>query len=325
MPENASIWDWLFGENLSPLRHVPKARLGAFCDAQTGDRISFDVLKQYATDLSTVLARKYGLKERCNIAIACENSIWYPVVVFAALRLGAVVTAISPSYGPEELVRALRISKSTLIFTDKTSIKAASAAVSELHIPSECIIRLDRVSGQEGVADLVRHGLRMQPIPQSPIPVCRKSSETCAFLSFTSGTIGLPKAVCLSDEKSHETSTDSCQIMISHRNVIAQAYQVLAMTKPGPAQKLLGVLPLCHSKFAFWCASAMRKVSCGSADLETVTGIVHILQLPLLLNQEVVLMAKFTMKSMLETVVKYQCQELWLVPRGFGLGPAGYR
>lgn len=34
-----------------------------------------------------------------------------------------------------------------------------------------------------------------------------------------------------------------------------------------------------------------------------------------MMDQELVLMAQFDMKSMLEAVVKYRCEELWLVPR----------
>lgn len=46
-----------------------------------------------------------------------------------------------------------------------------------------------------------------------------------------------------------------------------------------------------------------------------VTGLIHLLQLPLVLNQNLVVMAKFDMRKMMETVVKYHCTELWLVPR----------
>lgn len=47
----------------------------------------------------------------------------------------------------------------------------------------------------------------------------------------------------------------------------------------------------------------------------TVTGLVQIMHLPALLNQEVVIMRKFTMKGMLDAIVKYKSNELWLVPR----------
>jgi acyl-CoA synthetase (AMP-forming)/AMP-acid ligase II len=45
-----------------------------------------------------------------------------------------------------------------------------------------------------------------------------------------------------------------------------------------------------------------------------ITGLVHLLHLPLLLNAEVYFLPTFTMKAMLDTVVEYQIPELLLVP-----------
>ena len=45
-----------------------------------------------------------------------------------------------------------------------------------------------------------------------------------------------------------------------------------------------------------------------------ITGLVHALHLPLLINATVVMLPAFTMQSMLDTVVEYQLRELLLVP-----------
>jgi 4-coumarate--CoA ligase len=50
----------------------------------------------------------------------------------------------------------------------------------------------------------------------------------------------------------------------------------------------------------------------------TVTGLALILQLPLFLGQTVVVMKEFEMKAMLDAIVHYKCDELWLVPRKHG-------
>jgi 4-coumarate--CoA ligase len=78
--------------------------------------------------------------------------------------------------------------------------------------------------------------------------------------------------------------------MISHQNVIAQCLQIQQIT-PDDHRKILAVLPLFH-----------------------ITGLVHALHLPILLNAEVYMLPKFTMKDMLDTVVKYKIGELLLVP-----------
>jgi 4-coumarate--CoA ligase len=78
--------------------------------------------------------------------------------------------------------------------------------------------------------------------------------------------------------------------MISHQNVIAQCLQIAQIT-PSTHKKVLAVLPSFH-----------------------ITGLVHTLHLPIILNAEVYMLSSFTMKSMLNTVVKYQIGELLLVP-----------
>lgn len=45
-----------------------------------------------------------------------------------------------------------------------------------------------------------------------------------------------------------------------------------------------------------------------------ITGLVHVLHLPLLINAEVFFLPAFTMKAMLDTVTEYQIPELLLVP-----------
>jgi len=78
--------------------------------------------------------------------------------------------------------------------------------------------------------------------------------------------------------------------MISHRNVIAQCLQIQQIS-PSTHKKILAVLPSFH-----------------------ITGLVHVLHLPILLNAEVYMLSSFTMKSMLDTIVKHSIRELLLVP-----------
>jgi 4-coumarate--CoA ligase len=77
--------------------------------------------------------------------------------------------------------------------------------------------------------------------------------------------------------------------MISHQNVIAQCLQMLAITPT--LERVLAVLPLFH-----------------------ITGLVHILHLPILFNAQVIMLPSFSMPSMLSAIVKYQIKELLLVP-----------
>ena len=78
--------------------------------------------------------------------------------------------------------------------------------------------------------------------------------------------------------------------MIAHQNVIAQCLQIMQIT-PKNFTRVLAVLPSFH-----------------------ITGLVHALHLPMLINAEVVMLPAFDMKSMLDTVVEYQITEMLLVP-----------
>lgn len=78
--------------------------------------------------------------------------------------------------------------------------------------------------------------------------------------------------------------------MIAHGNVIGQCLQVEPIT-PKSHRKIVAVLPSFH-----------------------ITGLVHALHLPILLNAEVYMLPSFTMPSMLEVIVKHQIEEALLVP-----------
>lgn len=78
--------------------------------------------------------------------------------------------------------------------------------------------------------------------------------------------------------------------MISHQNVIAQCLQIQQITPPDH-DKVLAVLPSFH-----------------------ITGLVHVLHLPILINATVVMLPYFTMPSMLAAIQRHRIGELLLVP-----------
>jgi len=276
LPRDLTTWQWLFEHpTYSPIARFPPDQLAGYTNALTKERLNWLEVKEAATHLSTALKKRYGLQEGDTVALFSQNSIWYPVAMHATLRVGGKVSGASPAYNVEEMTYALKTADAKFLMTHPNSMEVAVQAAKNAGIPKENLFLLEgNVGGHTTIKDLIEMGKKEKE--QSPfytIPKGKTNFDICGFLSFSSGTTGLPKAV-----------------MIAHQNVIAQCLQVIQIT-PSDLKKILAVLPSFH-----------------------ITGLVHALHLPALINAEVVMLPSFTMKSMLDTVVEYQIKELLLVP-----------
>lgn len=278
LPTELTIWDWLFDSQSSPLcRGIPDPELGGYLDAITKERINWRDVKNCTTWLSTALVKEYGLQQNQTVALFSENTIWYPVAMLGTLRAGGVISGASPAYNVEEMTYALKIAKAKFLMTASSSMQVAIEAAVNAGIPNERVFLLEGQShGFTTIKELLKIGQRygeQEQIQAFKIPKGKKNKDICGFLSFSSGTTGLPKAV-----------------MISHQNVIAECLQVQQITPPD-LTRVLAVLPAFH-----------------------ITGLIHALHLPCLLNAEVIILPSFTMESMLNATVEYKLTELLIVP-----------
>lgn len=234
-------------------------------------------MKRYSTYISTALVKRYGLREGETIALFSQNTVWYPVAMFAGLRVGARISGASPAYNVEEMTFALKTANARFLMTTPGSMEVARKSAEAAGLPKRNVFLLEgELPGYTTVQELIKIGQSYGEGGQAPafkLPPGKKNKDVCGFLSFSSGTTGLPKAV-----------------MISHQNVIAQCLQIEQIT-PNTHKKVMAVLPLFH-----------------------ITGLVHQMHLPVLLNAEVIMLPQFTMEGMLDTIVKYQLSELLLVP-----------
>lgn len=198
IPDNVTIWSWLFDSSQG------LERSGGFRDAFNDQFFSYDHVRQLATRLSAVLHHKYGLRAGDGVCIFASNTIWYPVALFAAVRLGVVATASSPEYGAEEAAYILQSSKAKLIFADHSSYKALTGAAAILGLDENKIIFLEPPRRQVHLVDdlpSVQAELESadaaRAVPAFGLPPGKTGGQVCAFLSFTSGTTSRPKGVRL--------------------------------------------------------------------------------------------------------------------------------
>jgi acyl-CoA synthetase (AMP-forming)/AMP-acid ligase II len=239
--------------------------------------LSYTDLKTHTTHLSTALVKRYGLQQGQAVALFSPNTVWYPCAMFGTLRAGGVVSGASPAYNVEEMTYALRTAEAKFLFTVPGSMAVAAAAAKDAGIPQSHVFLLEgKMDGFTTMADLLEVGKSYGSAGQVEpfqLPAGKRNSDVCGFLSFSSGTTGLPKAV-----------------MIAHSNVIAQCLQIQQIS-PDTLRRILAVLPLFH-----------------------ITGLVHQLHLPVLLNANVYMLPSFTMDAMLATVQEYKLEEMLLVP-----------
>jgi len=232
LPGQLTDWDWLFDSSYSPINNYPPNELAGFQNAITKERVNWADVKKYSTYISTALVKKYGLKEGETVSLFSQNTVWYPVAMFAGLRVGAKISGASPAYNVEEMTFALKTADAKFLMTTPGSMEIASASAKAAGLPQSNVFLLEgELPGYTTIQDLIRIGQSYGESGQAPafkIPPGKKNKDVCAFLSFSSGTTGLPKAV-----------------MISHQNVIAQCLQIQQIT-PVTQKKIMAVLPLFH-------------------------------------------------------------------------------
>ncbi|KAH7142764.1 hypothetical protein B0J13DRAFT_445022 [Dactylonectria estremocensis] len=276
-PRDLTVWEWAFEDpRYSPLFRYPRDEVAGFTNGATGERLDFFQVKEHSTHVSIALVEKYGLQVTDTVALFSQNTIWYPVAMFATLRVGGRVSGASPSYSVDEMTGALRTAKAKFIMTVPSSIEVALGAAKRAGIPREHIFLLEgELHGYTSMKQLLEIGKGYGEESQTPffrVPKGEKN-DICGFLNFSSGTTGLPKAV-----------------MLSHKNAIAQCLQLRDVAGPGKKRFLAG-LPLFH-----------------------ISGLIRFLHWPIAGNDECVMLPQFTIKYFLETIVNYQITDLTLVP-----------
>jgi acyl-CoA synthetase (AMP-forming)/AMP-acid ligase II len=122
------------------------------------------------------------------------------------------------------------------MIVNPSSIDIGLKAAHSANIPRENVIVIgDSVDGFIGIKELIRRGKTL-PAVERIVFAPGEAKRRLAFLSFSSGTSGLPKGV-----------------MISHANLVAnlcQAYEVERHNPHNDKKRVAcGVLPFYHSMF----------------------------------------------------------------------------
>jgi 4-coumarate--CoA ligase len=200
VPSNISVWDWLFtSPATSETFQCPKQGAKGFTNTVNQARLTYHDIREHSIHLATALRNFYALKEGEVVSICAPNSIWYPVAMFGAMRLGAIAALSSPGYTVDEMIHAFKTVGCRFVFASESSLDVVRKAAAMVGIDIRNIFIVDgNVDGFKSVSELVDLGKQFgndaQVMPFL-LPKGKDNSQVCALLCFSSGTTGLPKAV----------------------------------------------------------------------------------------------------------------------------------
>lgn len=230
------------------------------CEAHTtfpaftnlGVSLTYTDLEEQSRYFAAYLQNELQLKKGDRVAIMLPNLLQYPVVLFGILRAGLVVVNLNPLYTAPEVEHLVSNSGAETIIVLANFAKTVQEALPKLALKNIIVTEVGDLLGglKKPIVNLVvKYVKRMVPDYDLPSATSLLSAlekgrnahyhrpditgQDTAFLQYTGGTTGHPKAAVL-----------------THRNMVANVLQCKAWV--GEAVKapgedvVLGALPLYH-------------------------------------------------------------------------------
>ncbi|KXH42228.1 AMP-binding enzyme [Colletotrichum simmondsii] len=291
IPDTVPLCDFMFDEQYG--RHPVATSLDSYTCGLSGSSISAQEQKSRVEALARSLAQEFGWSVNQGsefdkvIGIFALNTVDVMGLSWAVHRLNGISSPANAMYNAEELTHQLVTSKCKALFTVQSLLPVALKAAKAADIP-ECYIYLCDMPGQQEarfgqyktVAELTLQG---QTLPRlEPIKWNRgQGQRQTAFLCYSSGTSGLPKAV-----------------MISHRNVIANIIQ-LSLFDQADRDAI---------------APAYRDIGLGLLPQSHIYSLIIICHASTYRGDSVIVLPKFDLNTYLRTIEYFKINTLYLVP-----------
>lgn len=204
-------------------------------------------------------------------------------VAYAVHRLNGIVTPANAAYSAPELAHQLNSSGAKVLFVGGPQLEVGLEAAKAAGIPNERVWLMGMPGFEEAGGLVTVEQLIAEGGGAKEVDALRwakgQGARQVAYLCYSSGTSGLPKAV-----------------MISHRNVIANTMQYVvfegyAREKFGiETQAVLGLLPFSH-----------------------IYGLVIMAHANVWRGDAVVVLPKFEMPTFLAAIERFKLNQLYLV------------
>ncbi len=160
-----------------------------------------------------------GIGPGSVLALMAPNMPDYAVAFHGVAYAGATLTTINPTYTAPEVAHQLTDSGATVLITIPAFLPVAETAVQGTAVRE--IVVIGGAAGKRSLADLMGDPLGAQ------VPV--DLDRHVQVLPYSSGTTGLPKGV-----------------MLSHRNMVVNVDQILALMDVQEGETSIAFLPFFH-------------------------------------------------------------------------------
>lgn len=210
----------LFDETVAKM---PDAPAMIFEDQTVTYRQFGDQVDRFATALAGL-----GIKKGERVGLMGPNCPQWEIAFFALLKLGAIVVQTNPMYVEREIAYQMNDSGATSIIVFELLYPRVKNILPETSLKQ--VIAFNFLAPVKATPDLYSYDELIQCEPSVPnVPI--NSSEDLAVLQYTGGTTGVSKGV-----------------MLTHRNLICNTYQVmeLAVNIEYGKERILTILPVFH-------------------------------------------------------------------------------
>jgi long-chain acyl-CoA synthetase len=243
------------------------------------DKVALDFYgREYTFNELDILTRRFaaglldlGVKKGDVIALWLPNCPQFSICYFAAISIGATITAISPLFVAREFEYQVKDSDAKIVILLERFFKQYKRAEKSLDLKNVIIINIEGKIPEIPEDNLVKHYdsiMESHPTPLEDIDVNINSKKDIAIIQYTGGTTGLPKGACL-----------------SHYNVVSMTLEIKQITDYMKENFIKGdlvtlsILPWYHiygqaCELVANCTAGGKGILISSFDLQRIADVI---------------------------------------------------